>query len=846
MNNKLYIIDGSSFLYRAYFALPYLSTSKGMPTRVVYGFAKMLQKLLREHNPTHIAVVFDSKGPNFRHEMMAEYKIKRPPLPSEIALQIPYVHELLSAMNIKIIMQNGVEADDIIAKIATEFKKNMEIIIVTADKDLYQLIDENVKVWHPHREIFIDKETAKTLLGVCTNEIADFLSLAGDSVDGVPGVKGIGEKTAVKLINEYGNLEEIYKNINNINEKLRNLLLKDKEMAFLSRQLCMLHPEKCEAVNLDELKVKDFDKERLLNLLKQLEFYELIKEYGVSEKLDLTIPEFMPFSLPLKDKKVYFAVTGWEDGIIFTCSGSKVHYVNNNNIQDFFNGQSCKYYTFDGKACYRIFDKYNIENRDFFDCAIISYLLNPSANHIHAIEDVFKEHFGVDAECVKGKKINLFDEDTQKQKVALYVKHMPQMVDKLINEFNKNNELQAVYENIEHPLTPILVHMENAGIKIDIEYLDILNNEISQKLNDLEKNIYSLTGSEFNLNSPKQLSHVLYDILGLKPVKKKKNSYSTASDVLEELYLQHPVIPLVIEYRNLSKLKNTYIDVLPSFVDRDGRVHTTFNQTLTTTGRLSSSNPNLQNIPIKFEWGEKIRKAFIADEGFLLLSADYSQIEIRILAELSKDENLLRDFLSGFDIHTATASKIFGLPIEKVTRDMRRQAKTINFGILYGMGSHSLSKELGVKRSEAEMFIKKYFENYVGVQRFREGLIEFAKQNKYVKTYFGRKRYIYEIDSTDAQVRSNAERIALNTPLQGTAADIVKKAMIDVFFALKNKNFNFKMLLQIHDEILLEVEEKVIEEAKYLVKEKMEKVVNFTVPLVVKVGIGKNWFEASK
>jgi len=416
---------------------------------------------------------------------------------------------------------------------------------------------------------------------------------------------------------------------------------------------------------------------------------------------------------------------------------------------------------------------------------------------------------------------------------------------KIENKLNNERELLKLYNEIEKPLSVILTRMENWGIKVNVDYLKEISDELKIRLDEMEKEIYRLTGESFNINSPKQLATVLYEKLGLQPVKKGKKSLSTVSDVLDELFESHHAIPLILEYRNVAKIKNTYVDVLPSYVGSDGRIHTTFNQTFTATGRLSSSNPNLQNIPIKYEWGEKIRNAFVADNGYYFLSADYSQIEIRVLAHMSEDDNLIRDFLEGKDIHTRTAAKIFGVTEDKVTKEMRRQAKTINFGILYGMGSYSLSRELNVSQKEAEKFIKKYFESYEKVKEFRDSMIEFARKNKYVKTLFGRKRYLYEIDSPDHLVRNNAERIALNTPLQGTSADIVKLSMISVYNNLQKSNIDFKMLLQVHDEILLEIRDYQIDTAKKIVKESMENVVKLKVPLEVKIGVGKNWYESS-
>lgn len=847
-NKKLYLIDGSAFLYRAYYALPYLSNSRGFPTRVVFGFLKMLTKIIKEHKPTHIAVVFDSKKKTFRNEIFENYKIKRPPLPEEIRIQIPNVHRLLESLNIKILMQDGLEADDLIASLVKKFKNSIEICVVTADKDLFQLVGNNISVWHPLKDVFIDNDKVTEMLGIPPEKITDYLALCGDSVDGIPGVKGIGEKTAKSLLERFGSLEDIYNHIDEIEGKTKALLLEQKEMAFLSKKLAELYIKDIENVQISDFEIRKPNEIELRELLKELNFFEFIKEFNLDKIVDNSFPKLFELSKPnVKLSKNIFILldTSKEHNrLFFTEDGKKVYLLK--NIEKFFQNleKNSKIYLFESKELYKMVDSDLLEKISIIDLSLYSYLLYPNANHNHTLEDVLKDEFGY-IPLPESFQPTLFEDKETVQKSYL-LKFLSKIAQKLEDEIKKEKELINLYEKIELPLSPILAHMEKNGIKIDLNKFREIDAEITEKINQLQENIYNLLGKKINLNSPKQLSEVLYGDLRIKPVKKGGKSLSTSSDILMELYDAHPVIPMIIEYRNVSKLKNTYIDVLPAFVANDGRIHTTFNQTLTATGRLSSSNPNLQNIPIKYDWGEKIRSAFVADDGFLLLSADYSQIEIRVLAHMSEDENLIQDFWEGKDIHTRTAMKIFGVLESQVTKEMRRQAKTINFGILYGMGSYSLSKELRVSQKEAEIFIKKYFENYDKVRQFRENLIEFAKKNKFVKTFFGRKRYLYEIDSPDHLVRNNAERIALNTPIQGTAADIVKLAMISVYESLQKEKINFKMLLQVHDEILLEVAEKDIDKAREIVMEKMTNVVDFKVPLEVKIGVGKNWFESAK
>lgn len=847
-SKKLYLIDGSAFLYRAYYALPYLSNSRGFPTRVVFGFLKMLTKIIKEHKPTHIAVVFDSKKKTFRNDIFENYKIKRPPLPEEIRIQIPNVHRLLESLNIKILMEEGLEADDLIASLVKKFGNDIEICVVTADKDLFQLVGNNISVWHPLKDMFINNDKVTEILGIPPEKITDYLALCGDNVDGIPGVKGIGEKTAKSLLERFGSLEDIYNHIDKIEGKTKTLLLEQKEMAFLSKKLAQLYVKDIENVQISDFEIGKPNEIELRELLKELNFFDFIKEFNLDKIVDNIIPKLYEISeINVKLSKNIFIlldITKERKRLFFTEDGKKIYLLK--NIENFFQNleKNAKIYLFESKELYKIVNANVLEKFSIIDLSLYSYLLYPNANHNHTLEDVLKDEFGY-IPLPESFQPTLFEDKETVQKSYL-LKFLPKIAQKLEDEIKKEKELLNLYEKIELPLAPILAHMEKNGIKIDLNKFKEIDSEITEKINQLQENIYNLLGKKINLNSPKQLSEVLYGDLGIKPVKKGGKSLSTSSDILMELYDAHPVIPMIIEYRNVSKLKNTYIDVLPDFVANDGRIHTTFNQTLTATGRLSSSNPNLQNIPIKYDWGEKIRSAFIADDGFLLLSADYSQIEIRVLAHMSEDENLIQDFCEGKDIHSRTAMKIFGVSEDKITKDMRRQAKTINFGILYGMGSYSLSKELKVTQKEAESFIKKYFESYEKVKKFREDLIEFAKKNKFVKTLFGRKRYLYEIDSPDHLVRNNAERIALNTPIQGTAADIVKLAMISVYETLQKANINFKMLLQVHDEILLEVAEKDIDLAKEIVMDKMTKVVDFKVPLEVKIGIGKNWFESAK
>ena len=886
VEKTLFAIDGSSFIFRAYFAIRgHLSNRKGLPTKAIFGFTQMLLKLLREVNPRYVVICFDAKGPTFRHETYKEYKANRPPLPEDLAPQLPYIREIAEAFGIPQIEKEGFEADDLIATLAT--KLSYPVVIVGGDKDLLPLVSERVVIWDPMKEKIIDRETILQKYGLSPEKLLYVRALAGDSTDNIPGVPGIGEKTALKLVKQYGNLENILAQAPNLPQKrLRNLLLTHAEEARLSLELVKLNTEAPIPLDIEAYRRREPDWQRLRSLFRELDFKKLLKElppqkvvsyqeYEIvndpqkleevlqkasqsevvvidleSDHLDPMRGQIVGLALCFEPPKAYylpFKHQGLQmekqlpqkafDGLNLFLSSEKPKKVGHNIKYDLI-----------------LLSRHDLELKGLEgDTMVASYLLDPTRRS-HGLDEL--------AEEILGHQMISFKEVTKKlekgqsfahvslKEAAQYAcedAHLTYLLYQYFWPQLKEESLWPVFEEIERPLIEVLVRMEMAGISVDVPYLKSLSVEMAQKLKELEEKIFRLAGETFNLNSSRQLGFILFEKLNLPRGKKtpKKTGYSTDTEVLEELSAYHELPRLVLAYRTLSKLKSTYVDALPKLINPlTQRIHTSFNQTVTATGRLSSSNPNLQNIPIRGEEGIKIRKAFIPEKGWLFLSADYSQIDLRVLAHYSQDETLIEAFLHGEDIHRRTAAEIFGVPQEKVTPEMRRMAKTINFGIVYGMSPYGLAKELKIGRREAKAFIERYFQRYPGVKRYMEEIVAQAKKLGYVTTLFGRKRPLPDINSPNRTAREFAERTAINTPIQGTAADIIKKAMIEIDRALREKNLQTRMLLQVHDELLFEVPPKELEEIQALVREKMEGVVKLKVPLRVNMAVGSNWAEA--
>jgi len=804
------LVDGNSTLYRAYFAIRGLSTSKGFPTNAIYGFVQTINKIEKEFKPSSISVAFDVAKKTFRNEIYSEYKAKRPPMPDDLVIQIPKIKEFLRLKGIPIWEFENYEADDLIATVAKEFSKKDKVLIVSSDKDLFQLINENIMIYQAGKDKIITEKETEEKFGVPPSQIIDFLALMGDSSDNVPGVKGIGEKTAAKLLKEFKTLENLYENIEKVNPpSLKEKLLAGKSDAFLSKKLVILKSD-LKIQNI-ELNLKEEKKEELKNFFKELEFYSLLKEMETNISISENIKGI---SVYLKEDKIYFY------------DGEKVRKAEIEELKDLKE----KIIIYQSKELFKKFFEKNLEApTKFEDIEIAHYLLDPDKGSA-PLDEIFSKYLNSKIEEEK---------DLLKGLILLWEK---------LEEKLKEEGLNKIYEEIEKPLIEVLAKMEKEGVYLDLEVISDLSKKAEEKIKELENKIYKISGIEFNINSPKQLREILYEKLKCPPPEiktEKKKELSTGEDALLQLKkMGYEIASFILEYREYFKLKSTYLDPLPHMRDKEGRIHTTFKQTQTSTGRLSSQNPNLQNIPIRSEFGGLIRKAFSSPEDKILVVGDYSQIELRLLAHFCEDPALLQSFYDGKDIHSSTASYLYKIKEEDVNSEMRRMAKTVNFGIIYGISPHGLAQNLGISREEAKEILEKYFKQFPKVKEFFGSLLEEARKILKVSTIFGRIRRIPEINSKNFNIRSNAERMAINAPLQGSAADIIKIAMINLYKDIKEKYKNTKLILQVHDELILETDINSAEEIKKWVKEKMENVVKLKVPLIANVAISKNWYGA--
>ncbi len=912
MEKTIYLIDGSAYLHRAFHAIRSLSTSKGVPTNATFGFTRILLKLIKEKEPEYAIVFFDVKGPTFRHEMFEDYKANRPPMPEEMALQIPHIKKIVSAFNIHLVEKQGFEADDLIgtyAKIAEE--KGFNAVMVTGDKDFMQLVTDNSVIWDPMKEKFIDKSYIKEKFNLTPEQIIDMLGLCGDSADNIPGVPGVGPKTALTLLTEFSSIKGIYENLDSLKKKkgLYKKLKENKDQAFLSRDLVVIDRSVKVDEDLDKFRLMPFDNEKLSLIFKELEFktlyreftdkkppapkdYRLITDISGIKKLVKELEKAKIFavdtettskhpmnaslvgmSFSYKENQGFYIPVGHDnkdeegegkdgkkaqDGEDVKNNGIKYNQPDLEKVLEIVKpvlenpkvakiGQNIKY-------DYIVFAKYGIKIRGIaFDTMIASYLVNPTRRG-HSLDSIamdLLDHKTIKYGDVtgKGKKQKGFEEIPIKEAVdyACEDADITFMASKILEKSLEERELLQLLKEIELPLIPVLAQIEMNGIKVDRKKLKKLSDTFGKELKELEEEIFSMAGEEFNINSPKQLGEILFEKLKL-PVQKKtkkKTGYSTDIDVLTKLAENHDLPQKILRFRSIGKLKSTYSDSLQELIHPEtGRIHTSFNQTITVTGRLSSSDPNLQNIPVRGKEGKKIRQAFIPEKGSLLVSADYSQIELRILAHCAEDEILIDAFKNDEDIHTRTALEVFQVFPDFITDDLRRQAKAINFGIVYGMSSFGLAKELGISRKMAQTYIDNYFARYSGVKNFIEKTIEETKKTCETSTLLGRKRHLPEINSSNANIRKFAERAAINTPVQGSAADLIKLAMINMDEALKKNKMKSKMLISVHDEIVFEVPEKEREDLISLAKDVMENVFDLKVPLKVNIGVGANWAEA--
>lgn len=851
---KVVLIDGNNLIFRSYYATAYrgelLTNSKGLPTNAIYAYVQMLLKIIAEEKPTHIMVAFD-KGKTFRHESYDDYKGGRNETPNDLKVQIPYAKQITRAMGITVEEIENYEADDIIGTYSKKIEK--EVLVVSSDRDLLQLISPNVKMKLLKMKDFIyyDEKKFYEDYGIKPIEIIDLKALMGDSSDNIKGVAGIGEKTALKLIKEYHTLDNLYNNIDSIKGKIKDNLINDKESAYKSLELATIYLSVPIEVNLEKIVFKGSNEEELNSLLKELEFTSLFSKMKLKkeeEKLNIEIVEDNNFSLN-EDYSLYLVSSNLSYfksttiGVAISTKNKnyfiKKEYFNDNLFNNKFNK-----YTYDLKRVDVALALIDFDNNINFDNYIAYYLLNEKITEDIA---VIMNNKGYDVklneDIFKKDKI-LIEEETLINDGCKKARFIYQEKNRLIEEIDKNN-LHYLYYDIELKLALILANMEKEGILVDKDYLDKLESEIKLKLKDLEYKIYTISEEEFNISSPKQLGVILFEKLNIPYPKKSKNSnYSTDKEVLDKIRMFNPIVSLVEEYRMLSKLNSNYVVGLKEQVMSDNKIHTIYNQCLTRTGRLSSKDPNLQNIPNHDEYGRLIRKCFISKDGYSFLSSDYSQIELRLFAEFSNVDSLKEAFIHNEDVHRFTAAKIFNKELNEVTKEERSKAKAVNFGIIYGISSFGLANDLSINLNDAKDFIDKYMEKFNGIIEYMKKEVEEAKKLGYVKTIMNRKRPIDEIKSTNYMIRMQGERMALNTPIQGSGSDILKKAMIDIDSEFKNKNIKSKMLLQIHDELVFEVKEEELELVKIIVKEKMENAFKLSVPLVVDINVGKDLYEA--
>ncbi len=856
---KVILVDGNNLLFRSYFATAYsgnmMKNSKGFPTNGLYGLVNMLNKIIREEKPEYMLVAFD-KGKTFRHEKYLDYKGGRNETPDDLKKQFSVAKKLVPLMGIKCFEIDNYEADDIIgtyskmALIDPEF----ETTIVSSDKDLLQLINEEteVKLLKQKDYIRMNEETFMDTYGIKPIRMIDLKGLMGDASDNIPGVKGIGEKTALKLLQEYDSLENVYDNIDNIKGATKQKLIDGKESAFMSKDIATIYNEVPVTYALEELKYDGPDVDSLREMYSDLEFYSFLKDFKETgkkeEKLEYKIIENVN-DLKLKEKvSVYLEIseTNYHNADIYGMSlydGENAYYVpfevlkENKNILD-----GKEIYTYDLKKMIVSLNKYDIDIKNCtFDAMIAGYILNYNVkddiaylantfNYDITLFDNFKKEKNVSTEAFA-------DLTVRKAKFIYDIK------DEFINKMKEEEQLE-LFTNIEMKLSFVLASMEIEGVRVDTKVLDEMGENINKKLDELTSEIYNYAGEEFNIQSPKQLGEILFEKLEIPYPKKKKTSYSTAREILDKIVDYHPIVEKIIEHRTLNKIYTTYIVGIKNCVKEDGKLHTIYTQTLTRTGRLSSIEPNLQNIPIRYKEGKEIRKAFIPEENSVFLSSDYSQIELRMFAHMSGEQNLIDAFKHHLDIHTKTAMDIYHVSKDEVTKNMRRDAKAVNFGIIYGISSFGLAEDLGVDIKTAKKFLDNYLETFPGIKNYMDKIIKDAYEKGYVKTIMNRKRNIDELYNTNHMIKVQGERMALNTPIQGSSADILKKAMIDIYNEFNRLNLKSKMILQVHDELIFNVKNDELEKVKEIVINFMENAYKLNVPLEVDVEIGKNWYDA--
>lgn len=878
MKNKLLLIDGNSVAFRAFYALhnslDRFKNNNGLHTNAIYAFHTMFDNIMTREKPTHVLVAFDAGKTTFRHEWYGEYKGGRSKTPSEFKEQMPYIRELINALGVEHYELDNYEADDIIGTLSKQVDSELfDVVVLTGDRDLTQLATDTVTVNITLKgvsevEVCTPEFIYEKYQGLTPSQIIDLKGLAGDASDNIPGVTKVGEKTAIKLLTEFGSVEGIYENIDSLKKsKMKENLINDKEQAFLSKKLATIDTDSPITVKVEDLKYEGKDLDKLIPFYKEMNFntflekLNIVEEAAELETIDFEVVTETAPEMFEKGAALYVEMlaenyhVGEIIGLVWGTK-EKIYVSNNKDIlqqapfKAWLENQAMEKHVYDAKRTIVALAKEGISLKGCtFDILLAAYLLNTNdlSNDISAVA----HHYGYEAihsdvmVYGKGAKIAVPEETIVFEHLARKVVAIEWLSTQLQKELVEKEQADLFHE-MELPLSEVLAEMEILGITVDAERLEQMKGEFAERLTAIEQKIYEVAGEEFNLNSPKQLGVILFEKMGLPVIKKTKTGYSTAVDVLEQLREQAPIVDDILIYRQIAKIQSTYVEGLLKMIQADGRVHTRYVQTLTQTGRLSSVDPNLQNIPIRLEEGRKIREAFVpGKEGWLIYSSDYSQIELRVLAHISDDEHLKQAFVEGQDIHTSTAMRVFGIDDETlVTPNMRRDAKAVNFGIVYGISDYGLSQNLGITRKEAQQYIDTYFERYPGVKEYMESIVREAKDSGYVETLFHRRRYLPEINSRNFNLRSFAERTAINSPIQGSAADIIKIAMIHLAKRLKEEKFEAKMLLQVHDELVFEVPETELEALDQLVKESMEHAVTLHVPLTTDSSWGKTWYEA--
>ena len=875
----LALVDGSNYIYRAFYGLPLLTNSKGFPTNAIYGFTTMLMKLKRELKPDYIVITFDLKGPTARHEEFEDYKATRKPMPDDLVPQVPLIKDVVRGFSVCVLEKQGTEADDLIGTLTVRAgEKGWRTVIISGDKDLLQLVNENVVMIDTMKDKTYDAAAVKEKFGVGPDKVVEMLGLMGDTSDNIPGVPGIGPKTAQRLIEEYGTVENVISNTENLkNVKLRESFRRHAEQARLSRQLANIRKDIPIDFDFQDAAVREPDREALSKLFSEFEFSSLLQEIRpdkikpalecktvVNEKALAEVTAYLKESHEFSTEFIFEKNQPAQLVGMAVSTGRNVFYVpiGHTNVSGqltvkdvlsamapAFNHNGIKKYFYDLKTALVCLNTLAVCSGD--DLQLAAYLLNP-AKSSYELDDIVWEYLHEKIPSLneiaggKGKMypLSLAPLDKMAAAAGQRAEAILDLAGVLAGRLEKIDVLD-LYRKVEMPLLHVLAEMEKKGVLLDLALLKQMSAELTQLLALSESKIHHLAGEKFNINSPKQLQHILFEKLKLPAGKKTKEGYSTDMDVLTELARSHEMPAEVLAYRSLAKLKSTYVDALPALVNpQTGRIHTSYNQTVTATGRLSSSNPNLQNIPIRTLEGKRIRQAFIADPDCFLISADYSQIELRVLAHLSEDDALIDAFTSDEDIHSRTASDVFGVFPQMVNPDMRRQAKVINFGILYGMSAFGLAKELGVSMKTAQEYIDGYFNRYKKVRLYLDGILEGARQNGFVSTLLNRRRYLPELKSKIPSVRQFAERMAINAPIQGTAADLIKVAMVNIAKLLLKKKLSARLIMQVHDELVIEAPAGEKADVMALVKKEMEEVIRLKVPLKVEIASGKNWDEA--